>query len=60
VRDNMRNRHIYFMGRNHQGAWVIYGVLGVRQYYYYTEKRAWELYMNEVKKRLSVTTPISQ
>lgn len=38
---------IYFVERNVHGAWVIYGALGVRQYYYYTKKRAMELYRNE-------------
>lgn len=33
----MRNC-VYFMEKNVHGAWVVYGELGVRQYYYYTKK----------------------
>lgn len=46
----MKNRQIYFVERNLRGAWVVYGVLGIRQYYYYTQKQARELYMNEAEK----------
>ena len=27
---------IYFMEKNIHGAWVVYGVAGIKQYYYYT------------------------
>lgn len=53
----MRNRRIYFMERNHRGAWVVYGVLGIRQYY--TKKRARELYMDEVKEKTVICKSIS-
>ena len=35
--------------RNIRGAWVIYGRLGVRQYYYYTKKQAEKMYRDEYK-----------
>lgn len=54
----MKNRHIYFMERNLRGAWVVFGVLGIRQYYYYTQKETRELYMNEVKKTLAFNQSI--
>ena len=31
---------IAFVERNDRGAWVIYGKLGVRHYYYYTKDDA--------------------
>lgn len=40
---------IYFMEKNIRGAWVIYGVLGVRQYYYYTKAQARKMYIDEYK-----------
>ena len=40
---------IYFVEKNIHGAWVIYGTLGVRQYYYYTKKKAMQLYREEAK-----------
>ncbi len=38
---------IFFVEKNIHGAWVIYGALGVRQYYYYTKKEAMRLYREE-------------
>ena len=40
---------IYFTEKNIHGAWVIYGMLGVRQYYFYTKKRAMEKYKEEYR-----------
>lgn len=40
---------IYFTEKNVHGAWVIYGMLGVRQYYFYTKKRAMEKYKEEYR-----------
>lgn len=31
---------IAFIERNDRGAWVIYGKLGIRHYYYYTKDTA--------------------
>lgn len=38
-----------FVEKNIHGAWVVYGVLGIRQYYYYTKKEAIRLYKEEAK-----------
>ena len=38
---------VYFMEKNIRGAWVIYGALGIRQYYYYTKSQARQRYMDE-------------
>lgn len=35
---------IDFVERNIHGAWVIYGIAGIRQYYYYTKKDAIKKY----------------
>lgn len=43
---------IFFVERNIRGAWVIYGRLGVRQYYYYTKQEAIEMYKAECRKVL--------
>ncbi len=43
---------IYFIERNIHGAIVIYGALGVRQYYYYTKQEARRLYIEECKNTL--------
>lgn len=41
---------IYFIERNIHGAWVIYGIDGVKQYYYYTKKQAANLYKKECER----------
>jgi hypothetical protein len=38
--------------RNIHGAWIIYGVLGVEQYYYYTKKEAEKRYREEAKRTI--------
>ena len=40
---------IHCVERNIHGAWVIYGALGVKQYYYYTKKQAMALYRQECR-----------
>ena len=40
---------IYFAEKNVRGAWVIYGDLGVRQYYGYTKRQAVERYRNDCR-----------
>ena len=42
---------IHLMEKNIHGAWVIYGEIGVRQYYYYTKKEARSLYIKECKEK---------
>ena len=31
---------IFFMEKNQRGAWVVYGDIGIKQYYYYTKTEA--------------------
>lgn len=38
---------VYFAERNIHGAWVVYGGLGIRQYYGYTKKEALRRYKDE-------------
>jgi hypothetical protein len=45
----MRNP-IFLTERNIHGAWVIYGVLGVKQYYYYTKAEAMRKYREEANR----------
>ena len=40
---------IFFIEKNIHGACVIWGVVGIRQYYYYTKKEAKERYIEEAK-----------
>lgn len=41
---------LYFMEKNIRGAWVVYGVIGIRQYYYYTKAQARQMYLDECSK----------
>lgn len=41
---------VYFMEKNIRGAWVVYGVIGIKQYYYYTKAQAKQLYIDEYNK----------
>lgn len=43
---------IYFVKKNIHGAWVIYGRIGIKQYYGYTKKQAEKLYRNEVRQKI--------
>lgn len=43
---------VYFIEKNVHGAWVIYGELGVKQYYGYTKSEARAKYMSECNARL--------
>ena len=38
---------IFFMERNVHGSWVVYGDIGIKQYYYYTKTQAARLYKEE-------------
>lgn len=40
---------IYFMERNIHGAWVVYGAIGIKQYYYYTKTEARQQYLQACK-----------
>ena len=41
---------IYFVEKNVRGAWVIYGQIGVKQYYGYTKQEAVAKYKEECKR----------
>ncbi len=45
---------IHLVERNIRGAWVIYGDLGVRQYYYCTKKRAMQECREECARKIVV------
>ena len=38
---------VWFMEKNIHGAWVVYGVAGIKQYYYYTKKEARQKYIDD-------------
>lgn len=44
--------NIFLIEQNIRGAWVIYGRLGVRQYYGYTKKEAEKRYLEECERKL--------
>lgn len=43
------DKDVFFVERNIRGAWVIYGALGVRQYYGYTRAQALAEYREECR-----------
>lgn len=45
---------IYFSEKNIHGAWVVYGTIGVRQYYGYTKRQAEKMYREQVKNEVIV------
>ena len=46
------NNDIFFIETNIHGAIVIYGNIGIRQYYWYTRKDARNAYLKECAKLL--------
>ena len=46
------DKDIFIVEKNVRGAWVIYGALGVRQYYGYTKQEAIEKYREESNRTL--------
>ena len=46
------NDNIFFVETNIHGAIVIYGNIGIRQYYYYTKTDARKAYLKECNKLL--------
>jgi len=50
----MRHPIIEHVWRNVYGAWVIMGIMGIRQYYYYTKKEACQKYREEAKETIFV------
>ena len=43
---------IHLMEKNYHGAWVVYGEIGIKQYYGYTKKEARAMYIKESKEKL--------
>ena len=43
---------IYFTERNIHGAWVIYGINGIKHYYGYTRKEAEKRYREEARNQI--------
>lgn len=43
---------IFCVEQNIHGAWVVYGAIGVRQYYFYTKKQAMALYRRECRSKI--------
>lgn len=50
----MARSYITFVEKNIHGAWVIYGDIGFRQYYGYSERAARRLYNEEAAKTVLV------
>ena len=46
--------NVHFAEKNVRGAWVVYGALGVRQYYGYTKYEAMAAYRDECRRRIFV------
>lgn len=44
--------YIYFTEKNFRGGWVVYGQIGVHQFYGYSKKEAEERYKNECREKL--------
>lgn len=45
---------IYFVEKNIHGAWVIYGINGIKQYYNYSKQEAIRKYKYEARKEILV------
>ena len=45
---------IEFVEMNVRGAWVVYGTIGIRQFYGYTKSEAIALYLSECKREVFV------
>lgn len=50
----MAKSYITFVEKNIHGAWVVYGDIGFRQYYGYSERAARRLYNEEAAKKVLV------
>lgn len=49
---------VYFTERNIRGAWVIWGAIGMRQYYNYAKKDAEQMYRQEAKQKWIIAQSI--
>ena len=45
---------IYFSEKNIHGAWVVYGALGIRQYYGYTKAESERRYKEECNRTIVI------
>lgn len=45
-------KHIWLIEKNVHGAWVIYGSIGIKQYYYYTKRQAIAQYSRQCEKNI--------
>lgn len=45
---------IYFMELNIRGAWVVYGINGIQQFYGYTKKQARQKYIENCKGKVFI------
>ena len=45
-------KEIYFTEKNIYGAWVVYGLIGVKQYYGYTKRESERRYREQVKQEI--------
>ena len=59
MRRKITDNDIWLVEKNIRGAWVIYGVIGIKQYYYYTKKEAIARYNQEIKESLFRKTSVS-
>ena len=50
----MSKNPIHFMEKNIHDVWVVYGLMGVKQYYYYTKAQARQMYIDEYNKNYFV------
>ena len=55
INPKMIKSNIWLVERNVRGAWVIYGAIGVRQYYGYTKAEAKAKYQAECKKDMPIS-----
>lgn len=46
---NINQNTIFFMEKNIRGAWVVYGIGGIKQYYGYTKAQARKKYIEDCK-----------
>ena len=46
---NINQNTIFFMEKNIRGAWVVYGIDGIKQYYGYTKAQARKKYIEDCK-----------
>lgn len=50
-------RFVWATERNRYGAWVVYGALGVHQFYYMSKAEAVRRYVAECKEKIFINQP---